>query len=312
MTSASPAPVGLIGLGAMGSVFAENLLRAGERVVLFDTREEALQSFAGREGAMPARSPADVADRAETVMVSLPTPDVVRSVVTDEQQGLIGGRAIRTFIDLSTTGVEVSGQLAGATSAAGISYLDAPVSGGVRGARAGTLAVFAAGPSEVFDRAAPLFAPFAKTVLRVGDQPGQGQIAKLLNNLLSATAVTITSEALTVGVRAGLEPEALLEAFNSGSGRNTATEQKFPNSVLTRRFDSGFRLELMLKDVRLCLQEARRERVPMILGAAVEQLWTAAAAESEPAWDHTEFVRMYERWSGVEIGESPSAERADG
>ncbi len=133
----------------------------------------------------------------------------------------------------------------------------------------------------------------------------------MLNNLLSATAMTITSEALAAGVRAGLDPAALLEAFNSGSGRNTATTTKFPEQVLPRRFASGFRLELMLKDVGLALAAAREEEVPMPLGGLVEQLWTAAARAGEAEADHTEIARLYERWAGVTIG-SREAVGADG
>jgi 3-hydroxyisobutyrate dehydrogenase-like beta-hydroxyacid dehydrogenase len=179
--------------------------------------------------------------------------------------------------------------------------LDAPISGGVAGARARTLAVMAAGATEVFERVGPLLETFAGSVFHVGLTPGQGQTAKLLNNLLSATAMAITSEALTFGVGAGLDPATLLEVFNAGSGRNTATEQKFPTHVLTRRFASGFRLDLMAKDVELCISEARGKRFPMLLGGLVQQLWTLARSQSAADADHTEIVRMFESWSGVEV-----------
>ena len=171
-------------------------------------------------------------------------------------------------------------------------------SGGRRKARPGGTST--AGSHEVFDRCRGLLSRSRRVVLRVGEEPGLGQLAKLLNNLLSATAVTITSEAMAVGVRAGLDPAALLEAFNSGSGRNSATQEKFPNQVVNRRFESGFRLALMLKDVRLALAEAAALGIAMPLGGLVEQLWTLA---DNVAGDGatTEVARVYERWADVEI-----------
>jgi 3-hydroxyisobutyrate dehydrogenase-like beta-hydroxyacid dehydrogenase len=165
----------------------------------------------------------------------------------------------------------------------------------------------AAGDRTVFERVRPLLETFGGSVFHVGPTPGQGQLAKLLNNLLSATALAITCEAMTVGVRAGLDPATLLEAFSAGSGRNTATTDKFPKHVLTRRFASGFRLALMAKDVELCMAEARRRQLPMLVGGLVQQLWTLAAARSEPDADHTEFVRLIESWSGAVVGGSVGA-----
>ena len=153
----------------------------------------------------------------------------------------------------------------------------------------------------VFARVRPLLETFGKQVVLVGNEPGQGQTAKLLNNLLSATAMVIPSEAMTFGVRAGLDPATLLEIFNASSGRNTATADKFPAQVLTRRFDAGFRLGLMAKDVELCLSEARSRRIPMILGGLVAQLWSLAALAADEADDHTAIVRLFEGWTGVTV-----------
>jgi 3-hydroxyisobutyrate dehydrogenase len=138
-------------------------------------------------------------------------------------------------------------------------------------------------------------------VFWVGPEAGQGQTAKLLNNLLSATAMAVTSEALTLGLKAGLEPSLLLDIFNAGSGRNTATSEKFPRHVLTRAFASGFRLRLMAKDVELCLDEARRRHVPMLVGGVVQQLWTLAAARVAEDDDHTQLVELYEGWTGTTV-----------
>lgn len=299
MTRAAADSLGFVGLGEMGSRMVAALIESGRAPLVFDSRAEAV-AIATDEGATAAGSIAEVAAGAATVMVSLPTPDVVREVLRGDG-GLLDGGSMTTFIDLSTTGRANARELAAILAERGVGYLDAPVSGGVAGAEKRALAVFAAGDDEVFSRCRPLLEQFSKTIVWVGDEPGMGQLAKVLNNLLSATAVTITSEAMAVGVRAGLDPAALLEAFNSGSGRNTASATKFPEQVLTRRFDSGFRLELMLKDVRLALAEAGAQGTAMPLGGLVEQLWTLADGVAGPGADHTEVARVYERWAEVEI-----------
>ena len=294
-----PERIGFVGLGAMGAPLAQALLEAGHSLVVHD-RDEARTALLTTSGAEAAPSPRAVADVAGTVFVSLPTPDVVREVAC-AADGLAGGSAIRTYVDLSTTGAIVAQEIAAELAGHGIEVIDAPVSGGVAGAQARTLAVMASGSDDTFARVEPLLASFGKNVFHVGTAPGQGQLAKLLNNLLSATAIAITSEALALGAVSGLAPETLLAVFNAGSGRNTATTDKFPTHVLTRRFGSGFRLGLMAKDVELCMAEARAKRVPLVLGSLVQQLWTLADSQAEPDADHTEFVRLIEGWTQTTI-----------
>jgi len=142
-----------------------------------------------------------------------------------------------------------------------------------------------------------------RNVVLVGSEPGQGQLAKVLNNLLSASAIAITGEALALGVHGGLSARTLLDVFNSSSGRNTASADKFPRHVLPRTFGAGFRLELMHKDVQLCLAEARRQGVPMALGGAVGELWAQAADGAADGADCTEIVRMLEDAAGVVMGD---------
>jgi 3-hydroxyisobutyrate dehydrogenase-like beta-hydroxyacid dehydrogenase len=303
VTGGGTAEVGFVGLGAIGSHLARSVVEAGVPLAVFDPRPEAVAALVDA-GAVGAESVTEIAGSAETVMVSLPTPDVVHQVLAGDG-GLLGGEAMRTFVDLSTTGPRTARELAALLAERGIEYVDAPVSGGVAGAEARKLAVFAAAGRAPFERVRPLLEPFSERIVHVGSVPGQGQLAKLLNNLLSATAMAITSEALTLGVRAGLDPDALLEAFNAGSGRNSATVSKFPQQVVNRRFESGFRLELMLKDVRLALEEGRAQGVPMPLGGTVEQLWMLAGASAEESSDHTEVVRLFEDWAGVTVEAKP-------
>jgi 3-hydroxyisobutyrate dehydrogenase-like beta-hydroxyacid dehydrogenase len=290
--------VGFVGLGAMGAHMAARLIDAGYDLAIFDTRAEAVAPHVAR-GARACDSAGAVADAADTVLVSLPTPDVVRAVAGE----LATGDAIEAFVDLSTTGPEVAAEVAAALSAAGVACLDAPVSGGVAGAQAGTLTIMAAGDEALFQSLRPLLETLGRNVVLVGAQPGQGQLAKVLNNLLSASAIAITGEALALGVHGGLSARTLLDVFNSSSGRNTASADKFPRHVLPRTFGAGFRLELMDKDVQLCLAEARRQEVPMALGSAVGELWARAAASAAAGADCTEIVRMLEHDAGVVVGD---------
>jgi 3-hydroxyisobutyrate dehydrogenase-like beta-hydroxyacid dehydrogenase len=288
--------VGFVGLGAMGAHMAARLREAGHDLAVHDTRAEAMEPHVAR-GALACDSVAAVADAAATVLVSLPTPDVVGEVAG----GLLGGGAMRAYVDLSTTGPEVAAQVAAALGEAGVGCLDAPVSGGVAGAQAGTLTIMAAGDEALFERLRPLLEALGRNVVLVGPEPGQGQLAKVLNNLLSASAIAITGEAVALGVHGGLSARTLLDVFNSSSGRNTASADKFPKHVLPRTFGAGFRLELMHKDVQLCLAEARRQGVPMALGGAVGDLWARAATSAAEGADCTEIVRMLEHDAGVVV-----------
>jgi 3-hydroxyisobutyrate dehydrogenase-like beta-hydroxyacid dehydrogenase len=296
--SSADRTVGFVGLGAMGAHMAARLIDAGYDLAIFDTRAEAVAPHVAR-GARACDSAGAVADAADTVLVSLPTPDIVRAVAGE----LATGDAIEAFVDLSTTGPEVAAEVAAALSAAGVACLDAPVSGGVAGAQAGTLTIMAAGDEALFQSLRPLLETLGRNVVLVGAEPGQGQLAKVLNNLLSASAIAITGEALALGVHGGLSARTLLDVFNSSSGRNTASADKFPRHVLPRTFGAGFRLELMDKDVQLCLAEARRQQVPMALGSAVGELWARAAASAAAGADCTEIVRMLEHDAGVVVGD---------
>jgi len=246
--------LGFVGLGAMGARMVARLLDAGHAVTVYDTRAEAREELAAR-GATAAGSPREVADAAETVLVSLPAPDIVRSVAEE----LHGGAAMRRYVDLSTTGAPVAEEVAELLS--DVDCVDAPVSGGPAGAESGKLTMMVAGSPQALDAVRPLLEELGSTLFVVGDRPGQGQTAKVINNLMSASAIAITAEAVSLGVKAGLDPGTLLEVVGASSGSNNAALDKFPKQVLTRRFDHGFRLALMAKDVRLCLDEAERPQL---------------------------------------------------
>jgi 3-hydroxyisobutyrate dehydrogenase-like beta-hydroxyacid dehydrogenase len=291
--------IGFIGVGTMGAHMADRLLDAGYGLVIHDVNETAVARLVQR-GATAAGSPQEVASRVETVLVSLPTPDIVKAVALGGS-GVVGGSKAKLFVDLSTTGPRVAVEVAEGLGKKGITAVDAPVSGGPTGAEKGTLAIMVSGPQAAAERLRPLLENLGK-VFVVGDRPGMGQTMKVLNNLMSATAVAITSEAMVVGAKAGLDASTMLEVINAGSGRNTASADKFPRCVVPRRFDFGFTTELLYKDVKLCLDEAEALGVPMLVGNAVRQLLAVAKASQGPQADITRIVCPVEQWAGVEVG----------
>ena len=291
--------IGFIGVGRMGLPMASRLVAAGHRLVAYDVQGQALGAIAAK-GAETAASPADVASRAEIVLASLPVPDVVREVALGEH-GVAAGSRVRLFVDLSTTGPRVAKAIAADLAKRDIIAIDAPVSGGVGGAAKGTLAVMVSGPQEQCEALRPLLSAIGK-VFYIGAQPGMGQMMKLINNLLSATATAATSEAMVLGVKAGLDPWLMIDVINAGSGRNTATEDKFPRSILPRSFDFGFALGLLSKDVNLCIAEADALGVPMWIGNAVKQMWLYGLAQGGPDQDFTSLITHIEKWSSVTVG----------
>jgi 2-hydroxy-3-oxopropionate reductase len=297
----APQTLGFVGLGAMGARIAGRLLDAGHRVVVCDARADAAAPLRER-GAEVAATPRAVADLAATVFVSLPTPAIVRTVALGDD-GLAGGGALRTYVDLSTTGPAVAEEIAAALAAHDVAAVDAPVSGGPAGAEAGRLTLMVAGPPAAVATVQPLLGHFAGRVFVVGEHAGQGQSAKVINNLMSACSIAITAEAMVLGARAGLDPATLLDVVDASSGQNNAASDKFPKQVLTRNFDHGFRLELMAKDVRLALDEAHRRQVPMLLGATVAELWNLAETQ-DVGEDCTAIVRMFEQWGGATVAPS--------
>lgn len=290
--------IGFVGLGTMGFHMVRRLLEAGHRLVVHDVRPEAIERVV-KLGAEAAASPRDVADRVETVMASLPSPDAVLAVAAGKD-GVIEGKKARRFVDLSTTGARMAMRIADALGAKNIVQIDSPVSGGPGGAEKGTLAVMVSGPAADIEALRAALSAIGK-VFVVGDRPGMGQTMKLANNLLSATAMAATSEAMVMGVKAGLDPAIMLEVINAGSGRNSASQDKFPRAILPRTFDYGFTNGLMYKDLRLCLDEAEGLGVPMWVGSMVRQMFQLAATQHGADADFTTIVKCIEQWAGVEV-----------
>ncbi|MGD0073971.1 MAG: NAD(P)-dependent oxidoreductase [Candidatus Binataceae bacterium] len=290
--------LGFIGVGRMGGPMANRLLDDGFGLTICDPSDAAAAPLVAR-GARRAASPAEVASAVETVLVSLPTPAVVQTVALGDN-GVIAGSRVKTFVDLSTTGPRVAATVAQGLAAKGIVGVDSPVSGGITGAQKGTLALMVACPRELLDRLKPILQVIGK-VFFIGERPGIGQTMKLVNNLLSAAALAVTAEGVVMGVKAGLDPKVVIDVLNAGSGRNSATQDKFPRTVLTRTFDFGFTTELLYKDVKLCLDEAEALGVPMWVGNAVRQLLAVTKAVQGPGSDIMTVVKCLEQWAGVEV-----------
>jgi 3-hydroxyisobutyrate dehydrogenase-like beta-hydroxyacid dehydrogenase len=291
--------IGFVGVGRMGGPMVRRLLNAGFDLSIYDKSEDAIAPLVAL-GAVRADSPAAVASTAEIVLASLPTPPIVQAV-TLGPNGIGEGSKVKIFIDVSTTGSTVATRVAEGLGAKGITAVDAPVSGGIAGAEKGTLAVMVSGPEAVYPTVKPVLEVIGKLFF-VGTRPGQGQTMKLLNNLLSGTAMAISSEAVVMGVKAGLDPQQIMDVINAGSGRNSATQDKIPRCVIPRTFDFGFAISLLNKDIRLCLEEAEALGVPMIVGTAVRQLLAVTIATEGVNADLTEVVKTVERWAGVQVG----------
>jgi len=291
--------VGFIGVGRMGGRMARRLIDAGIPLTIFDTSETIMQSFAAL-GAKTAASAAAVASVCEIVITCLPTPQIVHKAALGPG-GVVEGTRVKIMIDMSTTGAMYAKRIAEGLAAKGIIAVDAPVSGGTVGAERGTLAVMVSCSEDTLPRIRRVLEVFGK-IYHVGQQPGMGQTMKLLNNLLSATAMAIASEAVVLGVKSGLDAQMVVDVINAGTRRNSEPADKIPRCVLPRAFNTGFSIELLNKDVRLCLEEADVLGVPMVVGTAVRQLLAITMASEGPNADMTEMVKPVEKWAGVQVG----------
>jgi 3-hydroxyisobutyrate dehydrogenase len=282
--------VGFVGLGNMGRVLAANLVDSGFEVLSHDV--------AGSEhsppGAAFVATVEELSRGADVVVCSLPDGAALEQVAAAIARS--GSRRAAAVVDTSTIGMTAARSVDGLLSAAGIGYVDAPVSGGVAGARARTLSVMYAGPAAVCESVEPVLAGLSDRRRRVGEVAGLGQALKLANNFLSAVALAATSEAVSFGVSVGLDIDVVLEVLNASSGQSQATTDKFPNHVLTGRYSAGFVNTLMAKDLRLYLEAAgARPDASSAIGAVTADVWERFA-EAQPGAD---FTRIYPFLAGT-------------
>ena len=242
-----------------------------------------------------------MASRVEITFASLPTPETLKNVVHGAD-GVRHGGMLRIFVDLSTSGPPMEREVAAGLADTDIVMVDAPVSGGMRGALAGTLSVMMAGPAAACDKIEPIVGAFGKNVFRIGDTPGQGQTMKIANSLLASVASAATAEALVMGVKAGLDANLMIDVINASTGRNSASAEKFPAAVLTRTFDLGSATRIVLKDLRLYLEAADAINAPLWVGPAVVDMWEKSMAANGEESDNSTIVKYAENEGGVTVG----------
>jgi 3-hydroxyisobutyrate dehydrogenase-like beta-hydroxyacid dehydrogenase len=293
------APLGFIGCGHMGGAMALRLAEAGYPLVVCDPDTARLAPLTAK-GAIAVATPREVADRAEIVFACLPSQTISRAVAYGNH-GVVRGKAIRIYIESSTIGQPTIAAIAGELAAANIVVLDMPVSGGPSWAREGKLTTILSGPADAREKVAPVLSQLAGRTIVVGDTPGLGQVAKIVNNALSLTAMMITSEAMVAGVKAGVDPDALIEVINAGTGRNSASVDKFPKAVLSRKFAYGGPVAMGVKDMELYCDLGLASQASTPIGERVAELWHVITDDIGAESDLTEMVRHFEKIAGVEV-----------
>jgi len=283
--------IGWIGVGSIGHRMVRHLAKAGHALVVADAHSTARAP----EGATIARSNAEVAEKSDLIILSLPDGKASLAVA-----GEIAGakkRRATLVVDTSTIGIKAAEDLERILAAAKIAFVDSPVSGGIAGADKATLSVMMACPVATYERLVPLMALLGKP-FHVGPKPGQGQAVKLLNNFLSATALAASSEAIAFGVAQGIEMQTILDIVNVSTGRNTATDDKFPRRIINGKYDAGFTVNLQAKDVRLYLDNARADGIASEVASTVAAVWNKFEADKTGA----DITEMYPYTKGGRKG----------
>jgi 3-hydroxyisobutyrate dehydrogenase-like beta-hydroxyacid dehydrogenase len=291
--------IGFIGTGHMGSALARCLLKAGFGLTVFDINPDVVQPLI-ELGAVAAASPRVVADKAQIIFACLPGCDISRQVALGAN-GVVHGQAVKVYIETSTIGEPTMQEIADGLLPKNIGVLDAPVSGGPRGALAGTLSIITAGARQTFETVRPILEAIAANVFYMGAKPGLAQVCKLVNNAISAIGMAAACEAVVTGVKAGLNAAQLIEVINVSTGRNSATADKFPVAILPRTFEYGGPLETAVKDMRLYLEMAERLGVPTWTAVNAAALWQFAASQGGAQQDYTTLIKYIEKWAGVEV-----------
>jgi 3-hydroxyisobutyrate dehydrogenase len=291
--------IGFIGIGSMGRPMSINLLRAGYELTVYDIREEAMEAPV-RLGAKAAGSPKEVSRTSDIVLTSLPTPEALEQVVLGADGVLEGARKGGILIDTSTVSPSTIKKIWAEAKDRGMMVLEAPVSGGVIGAEAGTLTVIVGGDKLVFERCHEILQVIGENIIHVGDV-GSGNTVKLVNNLISLANVAVLSEGMVLGVKAGVSPETLHDVINVSSGRSYALEVKLPRIISKGEFKPGFALDLACKDLGLALDLGREIGVPLLVTGVTRQVYELARARGMGRLDHTAVITLLEEAAQVEV-----------
>ena len=296
--SAALKRIAFAGIGNMGWPMAANLVKAGFEVTVCDVVPGRAASFATETGAKAAATPAEAAAGADCVVIIVPTSKQVGEAVEAMLPSLKPGMLV---IDMTSGQPGRTREIAAMLEGHGVPMIDCPVSGGVPRAKSGQLAIMVGGPDAEIDRAEPVLKAMGTSVYRCGDI-GAGQAMKALNNLVSAGGYLIGIEALLIGQRFGLDPTTMVDVLNATSGMNNSTQKKFKEYVLSRRFDAGFGLDLMVKDLSIALEVGRETTTPAPFSALCREMWLAAATTLGPGVDHTAVAKMLEQMTGTVLG----------
>ncbi|MGK7863003.1 NAD(P)-dependent oxidoreductase [Falsiroseomonas sp. E2-1-a4] len=289
--------IGFIGIGSMGWPMARRLIEAGFAVTVQDAVPGRAADFASRHGGTAAATAAEAAEGADAIITMLPTSRDVAAVLAAIGPALKRGAVV---VEMSSGEPSATRAMAADLAALGVAMVDAPVSGGVARAETGELAIMTGGEAVALDRVDPLLRVMGTTITRCGDI-GAGQAMKALNNLVSAAGFLVSVEALLIGSRFGLDPAVMVDVLNASTGMNNSTQRKLKQFVLSRKFNSGFGLDLMVKDLSIALQVGRETATPAPLAAQTRELWAAAAALLGAGQDHTAAARFSEALAAGEL-----------
>jgi 2-hydroxy-3-oxopropionate reductase len=295
-------PVGFIGLGIMGKPMARNLAKAGYDLVIYNRSQDDIDALLS-EGAQyqAARSPREVAERTTGIITMLPDSQDVRDVVFGPEGLLPAIGKEHLLIDMSTIAPATSVEVNSALREHGGRALDAPVSGGDKGAIAGTLSIMVGGEAEDFQRAMPLFEAMGKTIVHVGGA-GAGQIVKACNQIVVAINYAAVSEALVLGAKAGVDPDKIVQVLSGGLAASRVMELKGA-SMIAHNFEPGFRIDLHRKDLGIALATARASAAPVPVSAVVGQLFEALSASGRGDLDHSALITVYEELARFNVGD---------
>lgn len=293
--------IGFIGLGMMGLPMSTRLIQAGYQIVGWDINEIARQN-ARNSGVKLAESCSEVSQRSDVVLAMLPSSKEVEEIVLGKDGILYSMHKDSVFVDMSTSYPPATSKIAKKLKEKDISMLDAPVAGGVIGAKQGSLCIMIGGDKLVYQRCQNILSVLGSHIFYMGGT-ASGHTMKLVNNYLAALSVAATGEAYSLAIKAGLDASTVSEVLKVSSGRNYATEFKFPQYVLPRKFDDGFRLELYVKDLNLLHQISKHFDINMPIGEAVRLVYQRASDLGYGPESHTNIIRMIEQDAGVIIGD---------
>jgi len=291
--------IGFIGCGAMGKPMAKNLLAAGYAVTVFDTNPQAVSELCAL-GGQAAKTPREAALGSDLVITMLPNAKIVGAVMQGEDGVFAGARPGTVIVDMSSVSPEQTRQMAALAREKGLEYLDAPVSGGVAGAAKGSLTIMVGGPADVIEKLTPVFSAMGKKICPVGPV-GAGDAVKIVNNLLLGINMAAVAEALVLGVKAGLDPQTMLDIIRTSSGNSYVLEAKAPAFIMKGNFEPGFAIDLQYKDLDLATQTGRDLGVPLYLGNMTQQIFEQARQSGLGNKDISAVIRIWEELCGVKV-----------